>query len=305
MNALKYLKGKNIGVLFGGQSAERDISLLTGQAVINALKALGLITIPIDAGPDLPLKLKKHAIDFVFIALHGPGGEDGTVQGLLEVMEIPYTGCGVLASALAMDKIAAKIVFDSLKIPTPSWQVVENMKVLPQAKHYPVVIKPATQGSALGVSIVNNKKELAKALKMAFSLDSRVLMEQYIKGTEITVGILGETALPVIEIVPKGRFYDFKSKYKPGQAKHLIPPRLQSGVIKEAQSIALKAFKALGCRAVSRIDLIVDKEQQPWVLEINTIPGMTETSLLPDAARAAGLSFNNLVLKIVEYSLGN
>ena len=304
MDVSGWLKGKRIGVLYGGMSAEREISLLSGRAVLKALKKLGLDAVGIDAGPGLPSKLKSLKIDFAYNILHGPLGEDGTVQGMLDYLGIPYSGCGVLASALAMDKAFSKKIFKASGIPTPAWQCAEkNGKALKVTK-FPVVVKPLAQGSALGVSIARNKRQLVLALKKAFRLGGRAIIESYVAGTEITVGVLGDKTLPAVEIVPENEFYDFEAKYKKGKSKHIIPPRLPSGVIKRAQATALKAFRALGCRAVSRIDIIIDKRGVPWVLEANTIPGMTETSLLPDEARAAGLSFEELILEIIGYSLG-
>jgi D-alanine-D-alanine ligase len=264
---------------------------------------MGFNAVGIDAGSDLPQKLKSKKIDFVYNALHGPWGEDGTVQGMLEIMNIPYSGCRVLASALAIDKEYSKRVFQSCGIPTPGFVIAEKGGALPVIPGFPVVVKPAAQGSAIGVSIAENKKELAAALKEAFKFGNKTLIEQYIKGTEITVGVLGDKALPAVEIVPANKFYDFDAKYTKGKSKHIIPPRLPSIVIKSAEKASLKAFKALGCRAVSRIDIIVDKRGKPWVLEANTIPGMTETSLLPDEARAAGMDFGALVLEIIRYSV--
>lgn len=303
MDVYDWLKNKKIGVLYGGRSAEREISLLSGRAVLKALKSLKLNAVGIDAGKDLPFKLRSQKIDFVYNALHGPWGEDGTVQGMLETLGIPYTGCGVLSSALAMDKIFSKKIFHASNIPTPFWQEATENARLPKVRRFPVVVKPTAQGSAIGVSIVENNNQLASALKKAFHLGRSVLIEQYIAGTEITVGVLGNKALPAVEIVPDNKFYDFEAKYKKGKSKHLIPPRLPSAVVRRAQETAVRAFNALGCRAVSRVDIIIDKKGLPWVLEVNTIPGMTETSLLPDEARAAGMDFNGLVLEIIRYSL--
>jgi len=307
----QWIEGKRIGVLYGGTSSEREISLASGAAVLNALRGRGIDAVGIDAGPDLPQRLKTKKIDFAYIALHGPGGEDGTVQGMLEVMGIPYAGCGVLSSALAMDKIYTKRILDAAGLPTPRWRVLEKRAVSNPAANrgsraglrFPVVVKPSAQGSAIGVSVVRNAAGLAPALAAAFALDPRILIEDYIAGTEITVGILGNKPLPVIEIVPRNEFYDFESKYTAGCSQHLIPPRLPRAVIRKAQTLAYDVFRALNCRAVARIDMIVDRARRPWILEVNTIPGMTETSLLPDAARAAGIDFTELVLKIIEYSL--
>ncbi len=303
MNIKNWLRDKRIGVLYGGSSAEREISILSGKAVIEALKELKIDVIGIDADSNLPFKLKKNKIDFAYIALHGPLGEDGTVQGLLEVMGIPYSGCGVFASAVSMDKVYSKMIFDAANIPTPQWKVIEKGGSYQNFKKFPVVVKPATQGSAIGVSIVDKKKDLGRAVKDAFRHDSKILLEYYIDGTEVTVGILGEKALPVIEIVPANKFYDFESKYAKGKSNHIIPPRLPGKVINDVQKTAVKVFKILGCKAVARVDIIVDKKFKPWILEVNTIPGMTKTSLLPDAAKAAGLDFKQLVLRIIEFSV--
>ena len=302
MNIRSWLKNKRIGVLYGGRSAERPISLLSGKAVLAALKELGVNAVGIDAGPDLAFDLKKNKIDFAYIALHGPWGEDGTVQGLLEIMGIPYSGCGVLSSALSMNKIYSKRIFDSAGIPTPRWTVLgpEGAKTLPR---FPCFVKPSTQGSAIGVSRVTGKSSFKIAVKKAFEFDDRILVEKLISGTEITVGVLGRTALPVIEIVPANKFYDYESKYKPGFSRHLIPARTSGSASAGAQKLALAVFDALGCKAVARIDMIIDKKGNHWVLEANTVPGMTETSLLPDAARAAGLSFGDLILEIIRFSV--
>jgi D-alanine-D-alanine ligase len=303
MDVNVWLKDRKIGVLYGGRSAEREISILSGRAVLTALKKLKFRAVGIDAATNLPFKLKSNKIDFVYNALHGPWGEDGTVQGLLEIMGIPYSGCGVLSSALAMNKVFSKRMFKASGVPTPEWQTVVKNSAAPKITRFPVVVKPAAQGSAIGVTIAENKKELPAAYRKAFRFDKTAVVERYITGTEITVGILGGKILPAVEIVPDNKFYDFEAKYKKGKSKHIIPPRLPAAVIKKAQSAALKAFNALGCRAVSRVDIIVDAEGRPWVLEVNTIPGMTETSLLPDAARAAGMSFDKLLLEIIKYSL--
>ncbi|MFH1367527.1 MAG: D-alanine--D-alanine ligase [Elusimicrobiota bacterium] len=303
MNIKRWLKNKRIGVIYGGRSAERKISLLSGKAVLQSLKKMGYNAVGIDAGSDLPFRLKKNKIDFAYIILHGPWGEDGTVQGLLEIMDIPYTGCGVAASALTMNKVYSKMVFDSLDFPTPEWQVV-NKGCLPSSFfRLPAVVKPVSQGSAIGVSIVKKKAELKHALKEAFKYDKQALIERYIKGTEVTVGVVGGKALPVVEIVPENEFYDFESKYKPGMSRHIMPPRLPKSVVKNASDLAMRAFRALGCRGLSRIDLMVDSKGKSWLLEINTIPGMTETSLLPDAAKAIGMDFGGLVSKIIECSV--
>jgi len=300
---LEKLKNKKIGVLYGGTSSEREISLKSGKAVLAALKRLKLNAVGIDAGKDAAEKIKKAKIDLAVIMLHGKMGEDGTIQGLLEIMRVPYTGCGVFASSASMDKIITKRILESCKILTPGWTNIKKYESFKEPKKYPVIVKPARQGSAIGVSLVKSKKEFFNAAKNAFKYDDEILVEQFIKGTEITVGVLGGKALPVVEIVPKGKFYDFKSKYAKGGSKHIIPARISKKAYALAQKTAAQVFKALNCRAVSRIDMIVDKNGKAWVLENNTLPGMTETSLLPDEAKACGMSFDDLVLKIIECSL--
>ena len=300
---LQKLKNKKIGVLYGGTSSEREISLKSGKAVLSALKRLKLNAVGIDAGIDTACKIKHAKIDLAVIMLHGPMGEDGTIQGLLEIMKIPYTGCGVFSSSASMDKIISKQIIKGFGISTPSWIGVKKYEPFKEPSKYPVVVKPARQGSAIGISIAKSKKEFLKAAKEAFKYDNEILIEQFVKGTEITVGVLDGKALPVVEIVPKGKFYDFKSKYQKGGSRHIIPARISKKAYTAAQKAAVEVFKALNCRATSRIDMIVDKTGKPWVLENNTLPGMTETSLLPDEARAAGMSFEELVLKIIECSL--
>ncbi len=295
------LTNKKIGVLCGGTSSEREISLKSGEAVFKAIKKMGLKTVLIDVDKNIAQKLLKEKIDVAYVTLHGPMGEDGTIQGMLEIMKIPYTGCGVFASSASMDKIISKKLFEYAEIPTAPWhEVVKNSKNKKTNLSYPLVVKPATQGSAIGISIVKNKSEYEKALKLAFKYDDRVLIEKYVKGTEITVSVLNGKALPVIEIVPEGKFYDFKSKYTVGQSKHLIPPRLSKKTILETQKIGEKVFSEFLCKGTCRVDMIVDKNDKIWVLESNTLPGMTETSLFPDAARAAGMNFDKLVLEILK-----
>jgi D-alanine-D-alanine ligase len=294
------IKNKKIGVLCGGISSEREISLQSGKAVFDALKKLGLKAVLIDVNKNVAEKLKKEKIDVAYITLHGKYGEDGTIQGMLEIMGIPYTGCGVFSSSACMDKIVSKKIFEYAKIPTPKWFIVEKFKPVPEKINYPVVVKPASQGSAIGISIVKNKKEFEKAIKSAFSYDEQILVEKYIKGIEITAGVLNGQNLPIVEIVPKGKFYDFKSKYTVGQSAHIIPARLSKRVILKAEKIARTVYKEFKCKGMCRVDMIVDKKENIYVLEVNTLPGMTKTSLFPDAAKAAGISFKNLVLEILK-----
>ena len=293
------LKKQKIGVLCGGTSSEREISLMSGKAVYKAIKKLGLKVVLIDVNKNVAQKLVKEKIDVAYITLHGTPGEDGTIQGMLELMGIPYTGCGVFSSSASMDKIISKKMFEYAKIPTAAWTIIEKNKPFKKIE-FPIVVKPASQGSAIGISIAKNKKEFEKAVKVAFGFEDRVLVEKYIKGTEITAGVLNAEALPVIEIVPKGKFYDFKSKYIVGQSRHIIPARLPENVLKEVQKIALKVYDEFRCNGTCRVDMIVDKNNDIYVLELNTLPGMTQTSLFPDAAKYAGLSFEDLVLEILK-----
>ncbi len=293
----------------GGRSSERQISLKTGQAVYLSLIRQGFKAFPIDASLLLPLQLKQHRVDFAYIALHGTGGEDGSVQGLLEWLGVPYTGSGVMASALAMDKVASKRLFSTAGLATAAWTEIDSANAnkatsLARKMGFPIVIKPSNQGSALGVSIVHSSREVSAAVRRALRLSSTALLERYLKGPEITVGVLGPLVLPIIEIVPSKRaFYDYHAKYARGGSRHIFPAQISTQAAKLANSLTLEACRVLGIRAVARVDLIVDDRQGPTLLEVNTIPGMTETSLLPDAARAAGIDFDELVLKIMEYSV--
>ncbi|OGS35240.1 MAG: hypothetical protein A2474_08175 [Elusimicrobia bacterium RIFOXYC2_FULL_34_12] len=299
------MKIKRIGVIYGGKSSEREISLKTGTAIAKALKEEYYSVILLDSGKaNFVKKILKSKIDFAFIALHGPGGEDGSMQGFLETLDIPYNGCGVLASAVSMDKIYSKKIFEYENIPTPEWYVISlNTPFLDSRFSFPVIVKPARQGSAIGINIARKKTELKRAIKEALKYDSEVIIEQYIEGKEVTVAILGDRALTPIEIIPKNEFYDFYSKYSAGGSEHLVPARLSDKISKKAMEIGLRAHKSLGCKAVSRIDMIIDKRNNIYVLEVNTIPGMTNTSLLPDAAKYEGISFGKLLKNIIYYSL--
>ena len=298
------LKNKKIAVLCGGWSSEREVSLNSGKAVYKAIKKLGLNAVLIDVNKNIAEKLKKEQTDIVYITLHGKPGEDGTIQGMLELMGIAYTGCGVFASSATIDKIVSKKMFEYAKIPTAKWTFIEKLKPFKEIE-FPAVVKPASQGSAIGISIVKNKKEFEKAVKLAFKYEDRILVEKYIKGIEITAGVLNGKPLPVIEIVPKGKFYDYKSKYTVGQSAHIIPARLSGKILKKIQDIAVKVYNEFMCNGICRVDMIVDKNNNIYVLEANTLPGMTKTSLFPDAAKAAGISFENLVLEILKSALKN
>ncbi|MGI5853806.1 MAG: D-alanine--D-alanine ligase family protein [Bacillota bacterium] len=309
---------ERIAVIMGGKSGEREISLKTGRNFVDSLKRSGCTVASFDIDDQLIKNLQDFRTELVFIALHGKYGEDGTIQGMLEMMGLPYTGSGVLASALAMDKMMSKRIFAYENIPTPKGVCIHirdlekedrrqiKERVL-QKTGWPVVIKPLLEGSSLGVTILNDPDGFWKAVEKAFQYDQTVLVEQFISGVEITVGVLGNNeprALPVIEIVPVlGGFYDYDSKYTIGGSDHIIPARIPQEVQDLASELAIHAHLVLGCRGYSRTDLIVDKEGVPFVLEVNTLPGMTETSLVPDAARAAGISFDELLLEIGRLAL--
>lgn len=291
------LKKKRIGVLMGGISEEREISLKTGKAILDALKAKGYKAVPIDAGRDLGRVLKAKKIDVAFLALHGRYGEDGCVQGLLEVMGIPYTGSGVKASAMAMDKAVAKKVMLHHGVSTPASAIYSGKR--PGLK-LPVVVKPASQGSAIGVSIVRKAAGLKKALQYAEGFGSGVLVERFIEGRELTVAILDGKALPTIEIRPRKGFYDYKAKYTKGMTDFLVPAPLKKPVDRRVAREALAAYAALGCSGAARVDVILDKKGTPYVLEVNTIPGMTNLSLFPRAAAAVGMDYPALVEEMLK-----
>lgn len=298
------LKKKKIGVLMGGLSREREISLKTGKAILKALSEKGYNVCPIDVGQDIAERLIKKKIELAFIALHGRFGEDGTIQGMLELMRIPYTGSGVLGSALALHKIMAKKIFLYEKIPTPPFEVVQRQEIKKDPTEnislsLPLVVKPAREGSTIGVSIVREKEELLPALKEAGKYDEEILVERFLKGKEITVGILEDIPLPIIEISPRSGFYDYHSKYTPGETQYIIPAQIPREKYLFAQEVSLKAFRTLGCSSFGRVDLITDENEDSFVIDVNTMPGMTETSLLPKAAHYVGIAFEDLVERIL------
>jgi D-alanine-D-alanine ligase len=297
-------KKKRIAVMMGGLSREREISLKTGKAILKALTEKGYTATPIDVGDDIAEKLIREKIECAFVALHGRFGEDGTVQGMLEMMRIPYTGSGVLASALAMHKIMSKKFFLCEKIPTPRFEVFRREEIRKGLSKkislpLPVVVKPAREGSTIGISIVRKDEELGPALREAGEYDEEILVEEFMKGKEITVGILEDIPLPIIEIVPRSGFYDYRSKYTKGETQYILPARIPREKYLYAQGISLKAFQTLGCSGVARVDLMTDENEDPFVIDVNTMPGMTETSLLPKAASYAGIPFEDLVERIL------
>lgn len=299
-----------VAVLMGGKSAEREVSIETGTAICVALTELGHRVVEIDVDRNLPERLLAGRPDVAFLALHGRGGEDGTIQGLLEVMRIPYTGSGVLASAVTMDKVVTKEILRYHGIPTAPDLVVnrgehyEEVAVdVERELSFPVMVKPACEGSSIGVTEVRAASELSSALDRVFASDCRALVERFISGRLLTVGILGRKplVLPVLEIKPHQGFYDYRAKYEPGMTDYEVPADIAPEVASLAQDISLRAFDILGCEDVSRVDLILEDESQELIfLEINTIPGMTQTSLLPKAASARGMEFGEVVSMILD-----
>jgi D-alanine-D-alanine ligase len=297
------LQNRKIGVLMGGLSAEREVSLKTGAAILGSLKRQCYQAVGIDVRRDVCRQLQAEKIEIAFLALHGRYGEDGAIQGVLEFLQIPYTGPGVLASSVAMNKLATKRFLESAAIPTPSYLVAADKKAISAAEQklgYPLVIKPASEGSSLGISIVNSETDLQSAQEKAFGYDAEILLEQYIPGREITAAVLEGEPLPLIEIQPVSGFYDFQAKYTPGATNYLVPAPLPDQMTQVIQQLAVQSCRVTGCLSGAiRVDFRLDLNNKPFVIEINTIPGMTETSLLPKAARTAGISFDSLVVKIL------
>lgn len=297
----------------GGRSLERDVSLVTGRRVSSALSELGYSIEEIDVDNHLIAKLKRMKPDIAFIALHGKGGEDGTVQELLEILEIPYTGSGVFASIVGMDKVLTKEIFRLEKITTPDFYsfsttafremgAADTLPKIAKTLGYPLVIKPAGQGSALGLKMAHSEKDLSGALMTALSYDDKVVMEKFIEGRELAVSILGteHRVLPIVEIFPKSGFYDYEARYTMGLTDYQVPAELDESVKIKVEEIAIRSYKALKCVGFGRVDIILDPNGVPNVIEINTIPGLTETSTFPMAAEAAGLDFSQMAEEIVK-----
>lgn len=280
-------------VLMGGRSAEREISLKSGQAVLEALQELGHEAIALDLTEDLCEKLREIKPDKVFIALHGPYGEDGRVQGLLDILGIPYVGSGVLGSSIAMDKDITKKILSFHGIKVPKWVCIRDEKEELNWDTYPAVVKPADQGSSVGLFVVKDQKEAEEAIKKCFKISKKVMVEEYIEGKDITVGILKGKALPPIEIRPRKGVYDYESKYTKGMTEYLFVE--DEDLTQKLQEIALLAHRSLELKDLSRVDFRVDKDGTPYLLEVNTIPGLTELSLFPMACKRVGIDFKGLI----------
>ena len=306
-------KDTRIMVVMGGWSAEREVALASGGAVLDCLKTAGYSVQGYDLAPsanrmetvgNFISSLREWQTDVVYIALHGPFGEDGTMQGLLEMLGIPYTGSGVLASALAIDKDLAKQVFVASRLTTPKYTVVTRGKA-PAAPPLPlpVIVKPRSQGSSIGVSLVERPEEFGPALEKAFEFERDALVETYVAGREIQAGVLDGVALPLIEVIPSNKFYDYEAKYANGKSEHKIPAPLPKKQCEAAQRLGIAAYIALGCRGSARVEMIAENTGTLYLLEVNTLPGMTPTSCLPEAAREIGMSFLDLVVRQIEIAM--
>jgi D-alanine-D-alanine ligase len=303
-----------VAVLKGGRSLERGVSLRSGARVEDALERLGHEVLPIDVGPDLVKRLVAERPEVAFVAMHGVGGEDGTVQELLEILGVPFTGPGAAACARCMDKVQAKDAIEDAGLPTPDWfafnqtafrefGAADALGRLEETLGFPLVVKPSRGGSSLGVKFAASAAEVPQALVSAFSYDDRVLLERFVDGRELAVSIIGDEPLPVVEaILLEGDRYDFEARYEIGRTRFACPAELSAEEERAVTEVALATYRALGCTGFARIDLILG-DGGPWLLEANAIPGLTDTSLLPQAAEAAGLSFEQLVERILDLAL--
>ena len=304
-----------MAVLKGGRSLERQVSLRSGARVEEALGRLGHDAVPIDVGLDFIRRLREVRPEVAFIAMHGRDGEDGTVQELLEILGVPYTGSGVLACVRATDKVLAKHLLTEAEIPTPNFfafnetafrdlGAADALAAIEERLEFPIVVKPSSQGSALGIKFARSAADLPAALVAAFSYDSKVLLERYVNGRDLAVSILDGEPLPVVEAAPEGgAFYDFQARYEIGRTRFICPADLPAGFTEQAHEQALATYRLLGCQAFARVDLMLGEDGELTVLEANPIPGFTETSLLPQAAEATGISFDALVGRILELAL--
>jgi len=311
----KRVSGARIGVLMGGGSSEREVSLRTGRAVHQSLLRGGYDAVAIDVTARLPQDLKDHEIAIAFISLHGPGGEDGSIQGFLETIGMPYTGSGIQASAVGMHKVVTKTLLAAHAIPVPPGTVIQRgyvpslVQALKAARlTLPVVVKPVSQGSTIGVTIVRRPSQWKGALALAHRYDRDAMVEAFIPGHEVTVGILGSpngtlTVLPPVEIFAPDGFYDFSAKYQKGRTRYRCPAPLSARIITQIGELASRTFQALDCQGAARVDFRITPKGRPYVLEINTVPGMTETSLLPMAAAQIGIDYDQLVVRILQSAL--
>lgn len=297
-----------VAVLMGGWSAEREVSLKSGQAVLSSLEKQGVDVRGVDVNRDVLQQLKNEKIDRVFIALHGRGGEDGVIQGGLEVLDCPYTGSGVMASSLGMDKLRTKQIWQGAGLPTPGFVLLQTEKDLAKAVTelgLPMIVKPIYEGSSIGITKVSEASQLEQAWRVASEYGGDVLAERWIDGPEYTVAILAEQALPIIRLETPNAFYDFQAKYEETTTQYHCPCGLDEQTEKKFQELAVQAFKTVGASGWGRVDFMLDAQGKPWLLEINTVPGMTDHSLVPMAASSAGIDFDCLVWRILETSMAS
>jgi D-alanine-D-alanine ligase len=297
-----------VAVVMGGTSAEREVSIESGRCVMNALGNLGHSPQSLDFDGRFVDALREIRPDVVFNALHGTGGEDGTIQGVLEWLGVPYTGSDLTSCALAMDKHLAKKLLAAEGLPTPAWDTFDlsggTLPLLPGSLNLPLVVKPRASGSSAGVSIVRTHEEWTRAMIEIAPRTTQILAEEYVGGREFSVGVLGEEALPIVEIIAGDEFYSYDAKYKPGGSRHLVPAPLDDDLTARLQMLALSMHRLLGLRDYSRTDVIVTREGRPYILEINALPGLTPLSLFPDVARAAGIGFDALIERLMQFALG-
>jgi D-alanine-D-alanine ligase len=295
-----------VAVLMGGTSAEREVSLKSGKAVLEGLLRCGIDAHGVDAGQDVCRQLEQGGYDRVFIVLHGRGGEDGVIQGVLESMQLPYTGSGVLGSALGMDKLRSKLLWSGMGLPTPAFALLDGSSDFDQVESelgLPLMVKPVHEGSSIGMSKVCEKGGLRGAWQQAAEYDAGVIAEQWIEGSEYTTAILQGEALPLIRLQVANEFYDYEAKYLSEQTHYHCPCGLDQETERQLQQLSLQAFEAIGASGWGRVDLMLDQQQQPWLIEVNTVPGMTDHSLVPMAAKARGIGFDELVEKILAGTL--
>ena len=301
-------RNEKVAVVMGGTSAEREISIQTGSGVMRALASLGYAAQSLDYDAGFFDAIREIAPDVVFIALHGPGGEDGQIQAMLDFLAIPYTGSGVEASAIAMDKHITKKLLAAEGLPTAAWDLFDlsggTLPLLPGSLDLPLVVKPRTEGSSQGVTIVKTHEQWTAAMIDAAKNYSQIMAEELVEGREFTCGVLGEEALPILEIVAnRDAFYSYDAKYAPGGSTHIVPAPIDDDLAARLQMLALSVHRLLGLRDYSRTDFIVSKEGRPQILEVNTLPGLTQTSLLPDACAALGISYEALIDRLIAYAL--
>jgi D-alanine-D-alanine ligase len=299
-----------VAVIMGGTSAERAVSLKSGQAVLDGLLRKGVDAFKLDYSGSIDDLTKNMPFDRAFLALHGRGGEDGTIQGVLDTLGIPYSGSGVMGSAIAMDKARTKYLWQGMNLPTPKFSYVERLNPdvltrLVSLMGFPLAVKPSREGSSIGVFKVNNQTQLEAAIAKALEMDKQVLLEQWVEGDEFTVGLLNGKPLPVIGLKTNHAFYDYEAKYESDSTQYLLPCGLSEEEEQSLGNLAERAFSALGCEGWGRVDVMRDSKGRFWLLEVNTIPGMTSHSLVPMAAKAAGLEFDDLLLEIMKSAMGS